>query len=140
MNSIAARVVALNSFARKGDYVNESWATRQFPKTYAAAVAACKDSIDSTMGVNIHWSASRPDALVIEKRSIVSERTEFSRELPLAGEIGAALISDLKALAITEAAARIQVERDQALIEEAGERVEAIIQAPPELTGQLTLA
>lgn len=127
MNTTVSQIVALNMYARKNGCISESWASTEFPKTYAAAVAACRDSLDCYMGVSISWSPSQADTLNVRKVGLISERTEFTRDLPLTGELAAAMHTELQALAVKEAVVRIKAERDQALLKEAGELVAAML-------------
>lgn len=126
MNQLVAQVVALNRFAREGQHLTESWASTDFRLTFKAAVAAC--ALEHTMGVEVSWSPNRPDILYVRREGIISGRTEFSRELPIDGELGKTFVSELRALAIKASVVEIQLERDQALQREAGDRVTALMQ------------
>ena len=129
MNPEVMQALALNRYAREGRYVSESWASDHFKTTYQAAIAACKDALDTTMGVTVSWNPSAaPDTISVRCSSIISERTSFLRTLPIAGELAQALLTDLTKLAVGQAVQDIRDEREQALVREASARVGQLMQ------------
>ena len=123
MNPQVHQALALNLYAREGRYISEGWASDHFKKTFAQALAACKDVLDTSMGVTVSWSHTNPEQVCVTRTNLASERTSVVRMLPLEGSLAEALLADLQARAVVRATQDIRDERERALLNEAVSRV-----------------
>lgn len=122
------RIVALNSYCRKGDWISESWGTSYFKTTFKAAYDLCSDEVDSTTGFNISWHPTK-DFISCTKHGILDDKLKFYRELPLTGALAEALIADLEPLAMDRAVADLKAEEELAFRVRAKARLDMMLKA-----------
>jgi hypothetical protein len=118
------RLHALNRYARKGEFISDSWGTVNFKKTFQAAFELCKDVVDSTYGFEIRWYPGPRNG---DHISCSSEGKKFYRDLQLTGPVAAALLEELSNLAEAVAIAEIKREEEDARRVQARARLSMIM-------------
>lgn len=126
-HSSLQRILALNEYARDGDYLHEGWATTVFKRTYQVALKACSDLVGHTLGVQVSWCPEDPGHLTVYRTSLATDRTEVLRRLPLEGELAQALEFELQQMAVVRAEDALRQEREQALHRAAVARVQHLL-------------
>lgn len=125
MNKNVANIITLTRYLGI-ESIHQSWHAPDYENLIAAVKKTLSEKhlIDYHTGLDVDWSAYRPERLSVSVRGVVvANKQYYYDEWPLTDEIAEKLIADLTILAHRKAEKDIERERQERLRQEAEQRV-----------------
>lgn len=129
MNKNVANIITLTRYLGI-ESIHQHWHAPDYENLVAAVKQTLseKHGVDYHTGLDVDWSAHRPEHLSVSVRGVVvADKQYYYDQWPLSSEIGEKLIADLTILAHRKAEKDIERERQERLRQEAEHRVAELL-------------